>query len=96
MFYFSDGCAEKYKNYKQFVNLRHHKLDFEIVAEWIFFATIREKSPCDSIGGFMKPYAVKQSLQRPLEDQILSYVSMFNLFNLKSKASDFLVLVNAK
>ena len=50
----------------------------------------------NSIGGFMKPYAVKQSLQRPLQDQILNYVSMFNLFNLKSKASDFLVLVKTK
>ena len=76
--------------------LRHHKLDFGIVAEWIFFATIREKFPCDSISGFMKPYAAKQSLQRPLQDQMLNYVSMFDLFNLKSKASDFLVLVKTK
>lgn len=34
--YFSDGCGGQYKN---FLNLCHHKYDFGMDAEWIFFAT---------------------------------------------------------
>ena len=48
-------------------------------AEWIFFATSHDKSPCDGVGGFINCYVVKHSLQRPLHDQILSYQSMFDL-----------------
>ena len=33
-------------------------------AEWIFFATSHGKSPCDDVGGFVKHYVVKHSLQK--------------------------------
>ena len=79
IFYFSDGCAEQYKNRKNFVNLCHHQKDFNMDAEWIFFATSHDKSPCDSVGGFVKRYVAKRSLQSPLHDQILSYQSMLDL-----------------
>ena len=48
-------------------------------AEWIFFATSHGKSPCDGVGGFVKHYVAKRSLQRPLYDQILSYQSVLDL-----------------
>ena len=48
-------------------------------AEWIFFATSHGKSPCDDVGGFVKCYVAKRSLQRPLHDQTLSYQSMLDL-----------------
>ena len=48
-------------------------------AEWIFFATSHGKSPYDGDGGFVKRYVAKRSLQRPLQDQILSYQSMLDL-----------------
>ena len=79
IFYFSDACAEQYKNHKNFVNLCHHQQDFNMDAEWIFFATSHGKSPCDGVGGFVKHYVVKRSLQRPLHDQILRYQSMLDL-----------------
>ena len=47
--------------------------------EWIFFATSHGKSLCDDVGGFVKRYVAKHSLQRPLHDQILSYQSMLDL-----------------
>ena len=78
IFYFSDGCAEQC-NHKNFINLCHHQQDFSMDAEWIFFATSHDKSPCDGVGGFINCYVVKHSLQRPLHDQILSYQSMFDL-----------------
>ena len=76
--YFSDGCTEQYKNRKNFINLCHHQQDFNIGAEWIFFATSHGKSPCNGVGAFVKCYVVKRSLQRPLHDHILSYQSMLD------------------
>ena len=49
--YFTDGCAAQYKNYKNFLNLCHHKEDLGINAEFVFFATSHGKSPYDGIGG---------------------------------------------
>ena len=71
--YVSDGCGGQYKNFQNFLNLCSHKEDFSIEAEWIFFATSHGKSPCDGIGGAVKRHAVKWSLQRPLNNQILDY-----------------------
>ena len=36
------------------INLCHNLDDFGVDAEWIFFATSHEKSPCDGIGSFVK------------------------------------------
>ena len=78
IFYFSDSCAEQYKNRKNFINLCHHQQDFNMDAKWIFFATSHGKSPCAGVGGFVKRYVAKCSLQKPLHDQILSYQSMLD------------------
>jgi hypothetical protein len=43
--YFSDGCAGQYKNCKNFLNLCHHRDDFGIAAEWIFFQQVMERDP---------------------------------------------------
>ena len=53
IFYFSDGYAEQYKNRKNFINLYHHQQDFNMDAEWIFFATSHGKSTCDGVGGLL-------------------------------------------
>ena len=74
--YFSDGCGEQYKNYKNFINMCCHKNDFEIDAEWGFSATSHGKSPCDGTAGAVKCHTAKRSLQRPLNNQIRDYQSM--------------------
>ena len=79
IFYFPDDCAEQYKNHKNFIGLSHHLQDFNMYADWIFFATSHGKSPYNVVGGFAKRYVVKHSLQRPLHDQNLSYKSMIDL-----------------
>ena len=79
IFYFPDSCAEQYKNCKNVINLCHHLQGFSMDAEWIFFATSHDKSPCDGVGRFIKLYVARRSLQRPLHDQILSYQSMLDL-----------------
>ena len=79
IFYFSDNCAEHYKNSKKFINLSHYQQDFNMDAECTFFVTSHSKSPCDVVGGFFKSYIVKGILQRLLHDQIMSYQSVLDL-----------------
>ena len=76
--YFSDGCTAQYKNFKHFVNLCHHKLDYGFSAEWNFFGTSHGKSPCDGIGGTAKRLASRASLQRIKGQQILIPQDLFN------------------
>ena len=76
--YFSDGCAGQYKNLKIFLNLCLHEEDFDIAAEWHFFATSHGKGPSDGIGGTIKREATKASLQRPYKDQILTALDLFH------------------
>ena len=89
IFYFSDGCAEKYKNGKKFINLCHHHQDFNLDAEQIFFATSRGKLSCDGSEVFVNDYVANRSLQIPLYDQILSYQSMLDLSVRKISSTTF-------
>ena len=79
--YFSDGCAGQYKNRYNFINLCFHKEDFELLAEWNFFATSHGKTACDGIGGTAKHLTLKASLQRPVSNQILNPRDMFSFCN---------------
>jgi hypothetical protein len=63
IYYFSDGASAQYKNKKNFINLYYHTDDFNISAEWHFFATSHGKGPCDGLGGTIKRLAAKSSLQ---------------------------------
>ena len=62
--YYTDGCSGQYKNYKIFINLYNHEVDFQLKAEWNFFATSHGKQPCDGIGSTVKRITSKASLQR--------------------------------
>lgn len=61
--FFSDGAAGQYKNRKNFFNISQFKQEFDIEAEWHFFATSHGKSACDGIGGTLKRNARRASLQ---------------------------------
>ena len=76
--YFSYGCAGQYKNIKNFLNLCLHEEDFDIPAEWQFFAISHGKGPSDGIGGTIKREATKARLQRPYKDQILTALDLFH------------------
>ena len=69
--YFSDGCAVQYKNRKYFLNLCHHYSDFDLEAEWNFFATSHEKSAVNGKGGIIKWLSARASFQKPYNNQIL-------------------------
>ena len=58
------------KKWKNFLNLCHHKDDFGLAAEWHFSATSHGKGACDGLGGTIK-WAVRASLQRPYNDQLM-------------------------
>ena len=51
--------------------------DFGITAEWNFFATSHGKNLCDLVGGTVKCLATRASLQRPLDNQILTPYQLF-------------------
>lgn len=76
--YFSDGAASQYKNYKNFRNLAHHVQDFNVQAEWHFFATSHGKSPCDGIGGTVKRAAARASLQATTDNYIMTPADLFS------------------
>jgi hypothetical protein len=78
IFYFTDGAASQYKNYKNLTNLCFHRSDFGIDAEWHFFATSHGKSPCDGIGGTVKRLVARASLQAATTDQILTPEQLFH------------------
>lgn len=63
IYYFTDGSAAQYKNKKNFMNLCHHYEDFNLHAEWHFFATAHGKGPSDGLGGTLKREARKASLR---------------------------------
>ena len=71
------GSCAQYKNYKNFANLIFHVQDFGITAEWNFFATSHGKNLCDGAGGTVKHLATRASLQRPLDNQILTPYQLF-------------------
>ncbi len=70
--YFSDGCTGQDKNFKNFLNLCYHSSDFGLRAIWSF-ATSHGKSPCDGLRGTVKRLLLRASLQRPVNDQLLSF-----------------------
>ena len=76
--YFADGSGAQYKNKKNFANLCHHFKDFQLEAEWNFFASCHGKSACDGIGGTVKRLARLASLQRGINDQITTPIQLFD------------------
>lgn len=72
LFYFSDGAGSQYKNKYNFVNLVNHKTDFNVDAEWHFFATSHGKGACDGVGGTVKRTAFRYNLQHDAASQITS------------------------
>lgn len=82
--YKSDGCAEQYKNKKNFKNLCLHKKDFDLEAQWHFSATSHGKGPCDGIGGSVKRRAREAAIRQ--EAHINSAKSFYDFFKqLKEK-----------
>ncbi|XP_044594836.1 uncharacterized protein LOC123272201 [Cotesia glomerata] len=77
IYYFSDGAPQQFKNFKNFVNLYYHEEDFDIPAEWHFFATAHDKGPCDGIGGILKRFAARASLQLAVDKQITTPIGFF-------------------
>ena len=69
VFYFSDGSASQYKNFKNLLNLLFHHEDFKLQAEWNFFATSHGKNACDGVGVTIMRLVAHTSLQHPFSDQ---------------------------
>lgn len=69
----------QYKNCKNFRNICCHEQDFNMKCSCYFFATSHGKSPCDGIGGTLKRFVTKTSLQRLYKDQIVTASQIYEL-----------------
>ena len=78
IYYFSDGAASQYKNFKNVCNLLYHLDDFALYAEWHFFATSHSKNACDGVGGTVKQKASKASLQVTVVGHILTAKNLYD------------------
>lgn len=93
--YFSDGSSAQYKNRYNFINVCHHAADFKgISCEWHFFATSHGKGACDGIGGTVKRATYRESLRRPVTNQILTAEDMFRFLTDKFRSSIEFVYVS--
>jgi hypothetical protein len=64
--YFSDGSAAQYKHRENY--LICYNEGFGVPADWHFFATSHGKSACEGVGGTLKRFAAKASMQQPYND----------------------------
>ena len=79
--HFSECCTGQHKNFKNFLNLCHHKCEIGLEATWYFFATSHDKSSYDGIGGTVKRLTAQSSLQTQNNEQVLSAERMFDFCN---------------
>ena len=87
--YFFDGCTAQYKNCKVFLNLCYHRDDFGLEADWNFFATSHGKGPSKGVEGTVKRLVSRASLQRPMNDQILTVNAFFEFCSKNIKNINF-------
>ena len=79
--YFSDGCAAQYKNRFNFINICHHRKDFDVQCDWNFFGTSHGKTSCDGIGGTVKRATARASLTRTRQHHIVTAQGMYEFLS---------------
>ena len=90
---FSDGAHQQFKNKKAFANLCYRD-DFDVYAEWYFFATAHGKGPCDRLAGTIKRLARRASLQIGTRQLILTPLAIFEWALESLPKIDFVFLDN--
>lgn len=92
--YFSDGAVTHFKNRKNLINLCYHFEDFQLDAEWNFFATAHGKGSVDGIGATVKRTVSRASLQRANNCPILNPADMFQFCDKHIKGIKFFFVSN--
>lgn len=92
--YASDGAKQHFKNRYQMSNLKQHKEDFGIDAEWHFFATAHGKGSCDGVGAIVKREAARASLQASDNEAILDVQTLFSWAEKRFDIKFFLYTTN--
>lgn len=95
IFFFSDGAPSQYKNKNNFLNLCSFRSDFDIEAEWHFFATSHGKNPCDALGGAFKRNAKLYNMKNAT-NPINSARALFNWSQLNSKSKIHFIYCDEK
>lgn len=94
IYYFSDGAPQQFKNKKAFSNIVNHFTDFEVPAEWHFFATAHGKGACDGLAGSVKNLATRTSLQKGSRQHILTALELFQWASENIKNVNFIYVQN--
>ena len=76
IYYFFNGAPQQFKNKKAFANLCYRD-DFDVYAEWYFFATAHGKGTCDGLAGTIKRLIRRASLQIGTRQQISTPLALF-------------------
>ncbi|KAK3920021.1 ATP-dependent 6-phosphofructokinase, muscle type [Frankliniella fusca] len=76
--YNKHSTTQHFKNKYNAANLMHHKEDFDVEAEWHYFATSHGKGPADGLAGSAKSCARKHALQG---NDILTATHLFDFLN---------------
>ncbi|XP_044005534.1 uncharacterized protein LOC122850452 [Aphidius gifuensis] len=82
-FYEDERNSSTMPGMKDFISVRNERgeHDYQIEAEWHYFATAHGKGPCDGVGGTLKREAARASLQRRVDEQITNAKELFNWAN---------------
>lgn len=76
--YISDGAKQHFKNKYQMSNLKNHKRDFKISAEWHFSATAHGKCACDGLGASFKREVYRASLKMKATEALINMKAVLN------------------
>lgn len=79
---------------KNFINLCHQAQDFNVLAQWHFFATSHGKTAADGVAGTLNQLATKASLQRPNENQILNVKQQYEFASNEIAGMKFFYVTN--
>ena len=75
--YVTDGCGSQYKSKGYFKNLCSQEKELGMAVSHTYFATSHGKSQCDADGGSVKRKVRVASLQRPLDNQLINAIDVF-------------------
>lgn len=77
--YVSDGAKQHFKNRFQMANLKWHKQDFDVEAEWHFTPTAHGKGGHDGLAACFKREARRASLKAEPTEALLNIKSLYSL-----------------
>lgn len=90
LYYVSDGTGAQYKNYKNFINLMHHRINYGIHAEHHFTVSYHGKSQCDAMSAVVKRTLRLASLRDRVKILTATEAYDYCVNHLKNETKEFI------